>query len=59
MDPALHNGIYGDRVNKEVISRYIEYLKPYYLYCLTEDYIRGVKSKVESKGKTFIIKINQ
>ena len=58
MDLALYNKIYKDRVDKEVILRYTEYLKPCYLYCLTEDYVWGVKSKVESREKTPIIKIN-
>ena len=48
MDPALYNKIYGDGINKEIIPKYVGYLKPYYLYYLTEDHVRGVKSEVEN-----------
>ena len=48
MNPALYYKIYGDRVNKEIILRYIEYFKSYYLPCLIKNYVRRVKPKVKS-----------
>ena len=58
MDPILYNRVYGDRVNKETILEYIEYLEFCHLYCIIENHVWRVRSEVRSWGKAFIVKIN-
>ena len=48
MDSALYYEIYGDGMDEEVIPRYIEYLKPCYLYCLTKNYVQRIRSEAGS-----------
>ena len=58
MNPALHYKIYRDKIDKEIIIKYIKYSKFCYLYNLAENYVWGVKLKSRNKRKAFIIKVN-
>ena len=48
MDPALHNRVYGDRINKETILEHTEYLKPCHLHCTIENHVRRVGFEARS-----------
>ena len=39
MDPALYYGIYREGVNKQVILRYVGYVKSRHLYDIAENYV--------------------
>ena len=48
MDPALYNKVYEDRINKETILGYIEYLKLCHLYYIIENHVRRVGSEAKN-----------
>ena len=48
MDSTLYYRVYGCGINKEAILRHTEYFKPYYLFYIIKDYVRGAKFKIES-----------
>ena len=48
MDPALHNRVYRDRINKEAILEHTEYFKLCYLHCIIENHVRRIKFKARS-----------
>ena len=48
MDLTLHNKVYRDRINKEIILEYTEYLKPCHLHYIIENHIRRVRPKIKS-----------
>ena len=48
MDLTLYNKVYGDGVNKEIILGHTEYLEFCHLYCIIENHVWRVRSKVRS-----------
>ena len=42
MDPTLHYKVYGERVNKQTITKHNKPIKPYNFYYLTADHIREI-----------------
>ena len=40
MDPTLHYKIYRERVDEQVILKYIKYAEPCYLYNLIKNYVQ-------------------
>ena len=58
MDPALYYEIHKEEVDERVISRYTKYIKLYYFYNLTKDYVWRDYFKIKSRGETLAIIAN-
>ena len=48
MDLILHNKVYGDGINKEIIPGHIKYLKLCHLYYIIENYVRRVRPEIKN-----------
>ena len=58
MDLILYYKVYGKGINKRVIPRYTEPVKPFSVYYITVDHVWGDWPKAENRGKTSIIKVD-
>ena len=48
MDPALHNKVHGDKINKKAIPGHTKYLKPCHLHYTVKNHIRRIGSEAKS-----------